>query len=88
MTVEQMQAEFTQLTGLAAPSDSIHYMRKKLMEARRGRRDFKTKTPKTPTVTLTVDQVKALTDVLGKAKGDDAKQVAQLLNDFTAKHAK
>jgi hypothetical protein len=60
MTVEQLRAEFEAKTGQPAPSHSIHYMRKMVLAARNGKREFKRKVAKVPTMTLTLDDAKLI----------------------------
>lgn len=61
MSVEELQAEFTQRTGQAAPSSSIHYMRKLVLGARRGQERILHRKPrKVPTIVLTLDEARIL----------------------------
>lgn len=61
MSVGELQAEFTERTKQPAPSNSIHYMRKLVLGARRGQERILNRKPrKTPTIVLTFEEAREL----------------------------
>jgi hypothetical protein len=60
MTVDELRAEFTAITGQEPSSTSLHYLRKLVMRARRGARDFPQRPRKSPTLTLTLAGVRGI----------------------------
>lgn len=90
MTIDELRAEFTAKTGQPAPSNSIHYMRKMVLQARNGKKDFKRRATKIPTLTLGHDDavmlLKALDTGSLRAPGDGEKiaAVTKKLVDFAA----
>lgn len=78
MTVEELRAEFTAKTGLPAPSMSVHYMRKMVMAARRGKKDFPRKTSKVPTLTLSLEDARHILDAVSHPKKTSSERSAVL----------
>ncbi len=77
-TVEELRAEFTAKTGLPAPSMSVHYMRKMVMAARRGKKDFPRKTSKVPTLTLSLEDARHILDAVSHPKKTSSERSAVL----------
>lgn len=84
MSVAELQAEFTAKTGQPAPSNSIHYMRKMVLAARNGKRDFKRRQVKVPTFTFTLDECKLLLSSRKNTAERDALKAR--VAEFVAQH--
>lgn len=79
MNIDELRAEFTAKTKQPAPSTSIHYMRKMVLWARRGKVDFKRRSTKVPTMTLSLADAQHL---LAGAKSPEGLEVAGRIAAF------